>query len=122
MTTPAADLLRAVEAFVREVEGSLDGRQGFHAKVAANALAIVAREIEQRPALAEQAALVTLAGDLPVTEQRARLCAALRDGSMDAATPGLLDALAAATCANLAVDNPRYPTLHRLRGETPPVR
>ena len=44
----------------------------------------------------------------------ADLCAAIRAGTLDVATPGLLDALIAATRARLAVDNPRYPTLARL--------
>jgi len=44
----------------------------------------------------------------------ATLSAAIRAGTVTAATPGLLDALIAATCARLRVDNPRYPTLARL--------
>ena len=45
-------------------------------------------------------------------------CERLRDGRLDAATPGLIDALIAATLAKLAVDNPKFSTYRRLT-ETP---
>ena len=53
----------------------------------------------------------------PLGLSDAELSAAIRAGRLDAATPGLIDALIAATCARLAVDNPRYPTLARLGGD-----
>jgi hypothetical protein len=47
----AVELLRAVERFLeREVVPRLDGPRRFHARVAANAVAIVAREIETEEA------------------------------------------------------------------------
>lgn len=79
----AATLVEAVRGFLEGVEGKLDGRDAFHAKVAGNVLAIVARE--------------------------------LRAGEV-AAAPGDLDALIAATVAQLEIDNPRYSTLARLKG------
>lgn len=112
---PAAALILAVEAFLRELEGELTGRRAFHAKVAANALAIVARELEQLPAGAEAAALMRIVGhDAPVLELRSVICAGLRNGSLDYATPGLILALEQAALARLAVDNPRYSTFVRL--------
>ena len=96
----SADLIDAVEAFVRGIEGSLKGREAFHAKVAANVLAIVARELRQ-------------GSDAGLGDAGA-LCAGLRDGKLNADTPGLLDTLIAATRAQLAVDNPKYSTLARL--------
>jgi hypothetical protein len=46
----AVELLRAVERFLeREVVPALDGPRRYHARVAANAVAIVAREIETEP-------------------------------------------------------------------------
>jgi len=106
-TPTNAELVEAVEAFLRGVEAKLTGREAFHAKVAANVLAIVARDLRQDPDAAEAAAL----GDV------AALCARLRSGEAGPDTPGLLDALIAATVARLAVDNPKYSTLARLKGD-----
>ena len=52
----AAALIEAVAAFLQSIEGELSGRNAFHAKVAGNALGIVARELAQAPRAAEQAA------------------------------------------------------------------
>lgn len=101
-----AELVDAVEAFLRGVETKLSGREAFHAKVAANVLAIVARDLRQDPDATEAAAL----GDV------ADLCARLRSGAAGPDTPGLLDALTEAAIARLAVDNPKYSTLARLKG------
>jgi len=47
----AADLLRSVERFLEEtVVGQLEGPARYHARVAANVVAIVAREIETEDA------------------------------------------------------------------------
>lgn len=104
----AADLIDAVEAFLREVESDLEGRRGFHAKVAANALAIVARELRNKPAAVEAAALAAL------SLTAADVCTRIRSGALTAETPGLLDALEAGIAARLAVDNPKFSTLERL--------
>lgn len=111
----AADLAEAVQAFLKQAEASLSGREAFHAKVAANALGIVIRELRQQPDTLEQAELARLLvreGSLP--DLRSALCDGLRAGSLSAATPGLVDALIVATRAKLAVDNPKYSTLSRL--------
>ena len=111
----AADLVEAVHAFLQEIESSLVGREAFHAKVAANVLGIVERELRQQPERIEANALVHILGhDAPLAELRAEACAALREGRLGTATPGLLDDLIAATLAKLAVDNPRYSTYRRL--------
>jgi Domain of unknown function (DUF6285) len=104
----AADLVDAVQAFLREIESELGGRRGFHAKVAANALAVVARELRERPGEVEAAALATLGSDV------ADACSRIRSGEWSAATPGLLDTLEAGIIARLAVDNPKFSTLARL--------
>lgn len=109
MGHPTADqLLEAVALFLREAEGALAGRQAFHAKVAGNALEIVRRELAQRPDDAEAAALEPWGG-------AAALCERLRDGRARPDDPALLRALTAAAVARLAVDNPRYSTLPRLK-------
>lgn len=110
MPIEAADLVDAVEAFLRQLEAELDGRRAFHAKVAANALAIAARELRQQPAAVEAAALAELASN------PADACARIRAGTWTTETPGLLNALEAGIAARLAVDNPKFSTLGRLGG------
>jgi hypothetical protein len=111
----ASALIEAVALFIGELEPELTGRRAFHAKVAKNVLAIVERELAQRPQLHEAAVLATVvgeAGDLDAL--RARLCAQLRAGEKRAQTPGLVDALLDVALAKCAVDNPRYSTFRRL--------
>lgn len=111
----AATLIAAVQGFLAELEPDLNGRRAFHAKVAQNALAIVARELAQAPQAREQALLAGLLGDdAPLDDLRASLCAALRAGTVGEATPGLIDTLLAVAQAKCAVDNPRYSTFKRL--------
>ncbi len=117
MAVPSASvLIEAVAAFLSEIETELTGRAAFHAKVAGNVLAVVVRELDQQPERAEAAAFARLLGPGATA---ADVCERLRDGRLTVATPGLLDALLAATTARLAVDNPRYSTLRRLRDTTP---
>jgi hypothetical protein len=111
----AADLVEAVREYLAGVESQLPGRDGFHAKVAGNVLATVARELRQQPEQVEQAALAALLGRAaPLAELRRDACAALRDGRLGIDTPGLLDRLTEATLARLAVDNPNFSTFRRL--------
>lgn len=112
----AVDLVEAAAAFLKEAEGELSGRMAFHAKVAANALAIAARELRERPGAVEAEALGALLPDVPLDERLAAACARIRSGAWTTETPGLLDALEVGVTARLAVDNPRFSTLQRLRG------
>lgn len=110
----AAALIAAVREFIADFES--DGRAAFHVKVAGNVLAIVERELAQKPDAAEAAVLASLTVDaesMGTQALRADVCAAIRDGRLGVATPGLLDALVAANLARLAVDNPRYSTFLR---------
>jgi hypothetical protein len=112
----AVTLIEAVADFIKSIEGELSGRSAFHAKVAANALGIVARELEQQPRATEQAALAGFMGhDASLDALRAELCGRLRNGQLTPETPGLLEALQAVVVAKLSVDNPRYATLGRLK-------
>ena len=113
----AQALVEAVAQFLTEIEGRLSGREAFHAKVAANALGIVARELAQQPQVAEAAALSGYLGhEAGVDALRAEICGRLRGGQLTPETPGLVDALMTATLARVAVDNPRYSTFRRLSG------
>ena len=112
----ATTLIEAVQLFLSELEPELNGRRAFHAKVAQNALAIVARELAQRPQVREQALLAGVLGqDAPLDRLRADLCSQLRAGTIRVETPGLVDALLAAAQGKCAVDNPRYSTFKRLQ-------
>ena len=110
----ATTLIEAVQLFLAELEPELTGRRAFHAKVAGNALAIVARELAQAPQAQEQALLAGVMGrDAPLDDLRADLCDQLRNGTM-VESAGLVDALLAVALAKCAVDNPRYATFKRL--------
>lgn len=112
----AVTLIEAVAGFLADVQGQLSGRQAFHAKVAQNALAIVARELAQAPQATERSLLAGLMGqDGDLDALRAGLCADLRAGTKGAETDGLIDALLAAALTKCAVDNPRYATFQRLQ-------
>lgn len=109
MSHPTAlQLIEAVQLFLKEAEGALQGRLAFHAKVAANTLAIVAREMEQDPDTAEARALAPLGG-------AKALCEALRDGRADPADKAVQAAIREGVLARLAVDNPRYASYQRLK-------
>ena len=115
----AVTLIEAVELFLAELEPELSGRRAFHAKVAQNVLAIVARELVQSPQAREQALLAGVVGrSEPLDQLRAEICGQLRAGAIGDGTPGLVDALLGAALAKCAVDNPRYATFKRLAGST----
>jgi hypothetical protein len=111
----AAALVEAVAAFLKSIEPGLAGQQAFHARVAGNALAIVARELAQAPRLAETRALAGyLRHDASLDALRAELCGRLRRGQLTPESPGLIEALTEAVLAKVAVDNPRYSTFKRM--------
>jgi len=106
------ELVAIVREFLeRQAMPALEGRVAFHARVAANALAIVERELEQgsRETDRELARLRTLLGtDGDLDALNRELCRRLRSGEVSVETPGLLDHLRATTLAKLAVDQPHY--------------
>jgi hypothetical protein len=114
----AAELIDAVAGFItRDLAPTLTGRLAFHARVAANVLAIVGRELAQGPAAdradaARLAELLGHAGDpAALTEE---LCRRIEAGEIAADDPALIDHLWATTLATLAVDQPNYATYRRV--------
>jgi hypothetical protein len=107
----AEELVEAVARWIDSVRPNLPPRDAFLARVAANALSVVRRELIQGPA-AEAAAIARLSallgheGDLSALN--AELCERLRTGEMDVATPGLLAALKANITDQIAIDQPNY--------------
>lgn len=106
----------ALPALSRHGEGAL----AYQARVAANMLDIVKREVTLAPAAdaAELARLQALVGrpgepgDLATLNRR--LAERIADGSLDAATPGVAEHLWHNTLAKLAVDQPGYETYRRM--------
>lgn len=106
------EILLAVRDFLRdEVAAEASGRNRFMAKVAANALDIVARELAGGPAqaAAEQARLGALLGqDGDVDSLRAALCARLQAGEFALDDPNLTRHLRETVIARTAIDQPGY--------------
>ena len=121
----ARELLEAVRLFLEdEVVAALDGPARFHARVAANVLAIVGRELEDEESLlvAEWTRLAALLGrssDAPperlaalragVAEMTDALCARIRRGDADTSPfrEAVRTAVVASVAEKLAVANPR---------------
>ena len=101
----ARDLLRD------DVMAASHGRPQFLARVAANALDIVLRELAIGPEhhRRERERLCALLGDDDELEPlRWRLVKALRDGSMQLGSPELAAHLRATVVNQVAIDQPRY--------------
>jgi len=105
------ELVESVRLWIDEIRPTLDPRNAFLARVAANALATVAREITDGPA-AEAAAVAGMAGVLGHDGDYAtlndELCERIRAGELTVETPGLLAALRVMAMDQLALDQPSY--------------
>lgn len=113
MDQPSAlEIVTVVREFIeKRVVPQLEGHTAFHARVAANALGIVARELEHGPRAAadEHARLVALLGADGTLEELNRLLAErVRAGTITLETPGLAEHLRATTLAKVAIDQPAY--------------
>jgi hypothetical protein len=100
------ELIAAVRAFlIDDVLPATDGRLQFNARVAANVLAMVERELvlgpEQDAAHAARLAALGVADD-------AALAAAIRDGRMDGRGAELIALLRRRTVERLSIANPRH--------------
>jgi hypothetical protein len=100
------ELVRAVRLFLQdEVLPQTEGKLSFHARVAANVLAGVERELADGGAYdaahADRLAALGVADD----EELAR---AIRDGRLDGRIAEVVRALRASTRQQLAITNPRY--------------
>jgi hypothetical protein len=105
------ELTEAVARWIEEIRPSLDPRNQFLARVAANALAAVTRELtlgEAAKAAAVQRLEPILGHGGTYEALNWELCEKLRAGEMGAETPGLLPALRANVLDQLAIDQPTY--------------
>ncbi|WP_309752412.1 phosphotransferase [Novosphingobium sp.] len=97
----AAEILTAVsEWLASDIKPLVAGRGKFDLAVARNALGIVVRELEQRPAASDAA-----------------LSADLISGKVDLATPGILAKLRRMALDKLTADMPKYPALALARAQ-----
>ncbi len=111
-TPNAADLLQSVTAFLRNAAiPRLSGREAFDARVAANVLDIVERELRLAPdaTAAERDSLRRLLGtDGTLEALNRQLCEAIAAGHIDLEMPGLAAHLWTVTLNKLAIDQPAY--------------
>ncbi|WP_101948834.1 DUF6285 domain-containing protein [Mycobacterium sp. 3519A] len=100
----AAELVAAVADFLdNDVRSNIDGQVNFHARVAANVLRIVERELTDDSAAEVTKALAALGfADEPA------LAAAIRAGSLDDRTGEVLPVLRSLIRHRLAVAHPGY--------------
>ncbi len=113
MDQPSAlELVTAVKEFIeKHAMPQLSGHTAFHARVAANALGIVARELEFGPQAnaEEQARLEALLGMKgSLDELNRELCRRIRAGGLGVATPGLGGHLRSTTMDKVGIDQPTY--------------
>jgi hypothetical protein len=90
----------------------MDGRTGFLARVAANSLDIVGREMEYgaEARRLEANRLRNLLGvDLPLGERRLLLAEGLRDGAIAVDADGLVEHLRQTVVNQVLIDQPTYP-------------
>ncbi|OBB92036.1 DUF6285 domain-containing protein [Mycobacterium sp. 852002-40037_SCH5390672] len=100
----AAELVAAVAEFLdNEVRGATEGQVNFHARVAANALRIVERELLDE---SDAEARAALAGVGFADEEQ--LAAAIRAGEMDGRTDEVTACLRTLVRRRLAVAHPGY--------------
>lgn len=105
------ELTEAVGRWIEEIRPSLDPRNQFLARVAANALAAVTRELklgDEAKAAAVQRLEPLLGHGGSYEGLTWELCEKLRAGELTAATPGLLAALRGNVLDQLAIDQPNY--------------
>jgi hypothetical protein len=107
-----AEMLAAVAAFLRDVVmPEAKPRTAYQARVAANALDLVGRQIELAPAAEAAEALrlkALLDQDGSLADLNAALAGKLASGALDLASPGVEGHLTATTLAKLAVDQPSH--------------
>lgn len=107
-----AEILATVVAFLRDTAvPQLEGHASFTARVAANAVELVQRELELRGAsdAAEKQRLTALLGhDGSLADLNDELAAAIRDDSIDGEAPEVVRHLWQTTLEKLAIDQPRY--------------
>jgi hypothetical protein len=106
------ELVEVVREFIeKRAMPELKGHTAFHARVAANALGIVARELEFGPKAedAEKTQLIALLGhDGSLGDLNRELCGQIRDGKIDIESDALRQHLELTILDKVAIDQPNY--------------
>ena len=106
------ELVKAVQSFIEtKAMPELKGHTAFHARVAANALGIVARELELGPraADAEKEQLIALLGhDGTLDNLNRELCKQIRDGKIGIDSEAMRQHLELTTLNKITIDQPNY--------------
>src|ERR1700678_1022636 len=106
------ELVDAVREFLEtKAMPELRGHTAFHARVAANALAIVVRELDESPKSGEEERARLrglLAKDGKLDELNRELCKRIRSGKFTMKTPCLIEHLEKTTRDKVAIDQPGY--------------
>jgi hypothetical protein len=107
------ELLESVRNFLSgDLAKSLEGRNAFLVRVAANSVDTVLRELRLGAAALkrEEAGLSALLGEAgEVRALRQKLCEAIRAGALDLASPALHQYLRDSVLAQVLIDQPGYP-------------
>lgn len=114
------ELAESVRLWIDEIRPTLDPRNAFLARVAANAMATIYRELTQGPAAEARAVegmREVLGSDGDFAALNVELCERIRSGELGVETPGLLPMLAAMARDQIAIDQPSY----RPEGTPPPA-
>lgn len=114
------ELVEAVREFLENrAMPELKGHTAFHARVAANALAIVVRELEQGATVTREEKMrltVLLGHDGTLEDLNRELCRRIRNGEFTSSTPGLPQHLERTTRDKLAIDQPGYSSVKQADG------
>jgi hypothetical protein len=106
------ELVDAVRDFLEtRAMPELKGHTAFHARVAANALGIVSRELERGDAMARaelERLVALLKHDGPLEALNRELCAAIRGGELGLDDAALRDHLERTVRDKVAIDQPNY--------------
>jgi len=106
------ELVAAVREFIeKHAMPQLQGHTAFHARVAANALAIVGRELERgaQASLDEATRLSSqFALEGSIEEMNRALCRSIRSGDIAIDDPRLAEHLCQTTLVKVAIDQPNY--------------
>jgi hypothetical protein len=117
------ELLGAVRDFLlQDAQPQLEGRARLHARVAANVIGLVQRELALAPAsdAAERERLrALLVRDGSLAELNAELARRIRAGAFATDDPALCEHLWSTALEKLAVDNPGYSTYRRALSPDP---
>lgn len=111
------DILESVSRLMRDtLIPRLPPDAVFQARVAANAIDLVLRELRTGERLEREAhdrLRVLLGHDGTLAELEAELSQLIRDGQVDLAAPALLEHLWATTMAKMSIDQPNYASYRR---------